>query len=212
MKNIPMASLLLLYCNSSKDPDAFLFEFEILCRIYNYYKDAHKLKLFPATLKDASLRWFMSLGENTIYSWDDMKSVFLKKYQDFCKSRDVNDIIRMQQLEDKNIEEYLEHFFYNFQKYREAHLDEKTVRTVFLKGLRDECIETLNLLSVGDVIKIILMKWLNYVALTHKVRLRQARSSVTIPEIMCQEIRNLYLTLSLEWNQETYWKNSKWIS
>ena len=47
-----------------------------------------KLKLFLATLKDVALRWFMGLGEYTIRSWDDMKNVFLKKYQDYCKSKD----------------------------------------------------------------------------------------------------------------------------
>ena len=95
MKSIPTTSLPLFYGKSSEDPDAFIFEFDILCRSYNYYDDAHKLKLFLATLKDASLRWFMSLWEKTIYTWDDMKYMFLKKYQDFCKTRDLNDILIM---------------------------------------------------------------------------------------------------------------------
>jgi len=95
MKNIPMESLPLFYGKSSEDPNAFLFEFDILYRSYNYYDDAHKLKFFPATLKYAALRWFMSLGEHTIYSWDDMKPVFLKRYQYFCKIRDINDILGM---------------------------------------------------------------------------------------------------------------------
>jgi len=55
----------------------------------------HKLKLFPTTLKDAALRWFMSLGKHTIYTWDDMRSIFLKKYQDFWKISDINDILRI---------------------------------------------------------------------------------------------------------------------
>ena len=90
-----MASLPWFYGNSSEDPDAFLFEFNILCCSYNYYDNAHKLKLFPATLKELALRWFMSLKKDIIYRWDDMRSIFLKKYQEFCKSRDINDILRM---------------------------------------------------------------------------------------------------------------------
>lgn len=82
MKNIPMASLPLFYGKSFEDPDAFLFEFDILCRSYNYYEDAHNFNLFPTTLKDATLRLFMNLGEHPIYSVDDMKYIFLKKYQD----------------------------------------------------------------------------------------------------------------------------------
>ena len=73
---------------STEDPDAFLFEFGILCRSYTYINDAQKLKLFPATLKDVALRWFMGLGEYTIRAWEQMKSSFLKKYQDYCKSKD----------------------------------------------------------------------------------------------------------------------------
>lgn len=52
-----------------------------------------KIKLFPATLKDASLRQFMGLGEYTIRTWDDMKKTFLKKYQDYCRSRESKDVI-----------------------------------------------------------------------------------------------------------------------
>ena len=38
----------------------------------------------------------MGLGEYTIRTWDQMKSTFLKKYQDSCKSKDAkNDIFKM---------------------------------------------------------------------------------------------------------------------
>ena len=77
MKNIPLSSLPHLRGMSTEDPDSFLFEFDILCRSYNYTDNAKKLKLFPATLKDSALRWFMSLGEHTILSWDGMKETFL---------------------------------------------------------------------------------------------------------------------------------------
>ena len=98
MKNIPPSALPTFYGKPSEDPDVFLFEFDILCRSYNYALDAHKLKLFPANLKDSALRWFMSLGEYTIRSWDGMKASFLKKYQDYCRPRDSrNDIFKIQQ-------------------------------------------------------------------------------------------------------------------
>ena len=137
---------------STKDPDSFLFEFDILCRSYNYTDNAQKLKLFPATLKDSALRWFMSLGEHTILSWDGMKETFLQKYQDYCRPRDArNDIFKMQQSEEEILEDYLERFLYNYQKTKQFSLDTTTIRTVFLKGVRDDCIEVLNLMSSGDV-------------------------------------------------------------
>jgi hypothetical protein len=77
MKNIPLSSLPHFHGMSTEDPDSFLFEFDILCRSYNYTNSAQKLKLFPSTLKDSTLRCFMSLGEHTILSWDGMKENFL---------------------------------------------------------------------------------------------------------------------------------------
>ena len=77
IKNIPPSSLPTFYGKSNEDPDTFLFKFDILYRSYNYLQDAHKLKLFPATLKYFALRWLMGLGESTIRTWDDMRTSFL---------------------------------------------------------------------------------------------------------------------------------------
>jgi hypothetical protein len=52
MKNIPLSSLPTFRGMSIEDPYLFLFEFDILCRSYNYSDDAQKLNLFPATLND----------------------------------------------------------------------------------------------------------------------------------------------------------------
>jgi hypothetical protein len=52
MNNIPPSSLPPFHGISTEDPDSFLFEFNILCRSYNYIDIAQKLKCFPSTLKD----------------------------------------------------------------------------------------------------------------------------------------------------------------
>jgi hypothetical protein len=70
MKNIPLSALPTFYGKSSEDPCTFLFEFDIFCRSYNYLQVAQKLKLFPTTLKDFSLRWFMGLRESSIRYWE----------------------------------------------------------------------------------------------------------------------------------------------
>ena len=93
----------------------------------------------------------MSLGENTILSWDQMKDTFLRKYQDYCKDNAKNDIFKMQQTEDESPEDCSERFLYNYHKSKLFTTDPTVVRTIFLKGLRDDCIEVLNLLSSGDV-------------------------------------------------------------
>jgi len=45
-----------------------------------------------------------------------MEFVFLNKYQDYYKSREINDVFRMQQMEDDSLKEYLEIFLYNYHK------------------------------------------------------------------------------------------------
>jgi len=70
MKAIPLQHILTFHGLTSEDPDTFLFEFDVLCRGYNYTIDPQKQKLFPFTLKGAALRWFMGLGGGVINDWE----------------------------------------------------------------------------------------------------------------------------------------------
>jgi hypothetical protein len=66
MNNIPPSTLPNFHGLASEDPDALLFEFDVIFRRYYYSTTTHKLKLFPSTLKGSSLRWFMGLGGDNI--------------------------------------------------------------------------------------------------------------------------------------------------
>ena len=70
----------------------------MIYRSYDYNIDSHRLKIFPATLKEATLRWFMSLGRDTVQTWEDMKIKFLEKYKEYYRGSDMRggDIFRMQ--------------------------------------------------------------------------------------------------------------------
>ena len=72
MKNISPSALPHFHGMNTEDLDTFLFEFAIICRTYDHAKDEKKLKLFPSTLKDAKLRWFMGLPGNSITTWAQM--------------------------------------------------------------------------------------------------------------------------------------------
>jgi len=82
MKNISPSALPHFHGLTTEDPDTFLFEFFVLCRTYDYTEDEKKLKLFPSTLKDAALRWFMGLPGNNITTWAHMQQAFNTKYRD----------------------------------------------------------------------------------------------------------------------------------
>jgi len=109
MKAIPLQRIPTFHGMITEDPDAFLSEFDVLCRGYDYTTDPQKLKIFHSTLEGASLRWFMGLGGGTINSWDEMKTSFLKRYQDFCKNRELKDeIFKMSAKDNETLEEYVE--------------------------------------------------------------------------------------------------------
>lgn len=155
MKNIPPSTLPSFQGASSEDPEAFLFDFDVLCRSYDYSSNAQKLKLFPATLKDEALRWFMGLRSNSIMTWDEMKKVFLRKYQDHCKTRDLKEeIFGMNQKEGESLEDLVERFQYILQRSNMNQLDKETKRTIVLRAIRTEYLEVLNLMGAGDISKL----------------------------------------------------------
>jgi hypothetical protein len=81
MKNISPTSLPHFHGLTSEDPDTFMFEFFVVCRTYDYASDEKKLKLFPSTLKDATLHWFMGLPGDSITTWAQMQQAFNNKYR-----------------------------------------------------------------------------------------------------------------------------------
>ena len=70
MKNISPSVLPRFHGKATEDPNEFLFEFDILCCSYDYTFSEEKLKLFPTTLTNNALHWFMSLGGGTVTTWD----------------------------------------------------------------------------------------------------------------------------------------------
>ena len=70
MKNIIPLALPHFQGIISEDLDTFMFEFFVVCRTYDYTSDDQKLKLFPSTLKDATLHWFMGMPGDIITTWE----------------------------------------------------------------------------------------------------------------------------------------------
>ena len=69
MNPISLSYIRNFHVTTTKDPYSFLFEFDVLCRRYDYRTNLYKLKLVPTILKGPILRWFMDLGGGTISSW-----------------------------------------------------------------------------------------------------------------------------------------------
>lgn len=83
-----------------------------------------------------------------------MKNAFLTKYQDYCQSRDLKEeIFKMMFEEDETLEEYVEIFQYNLQISPYTTLPIEILKTIIIIGMKDEWIETLNLMGKGVIYK-----------------------------------------------------------
>ena len=131
---------LLQYCRISMETieylDEFLFEFDILYQSYDYISSEQKLKLFPATLKGNTLRWFMSLGGETITTWDKIKQVFLVKYHKYCRTKDKwEDLFKMVQKDDESLEDFVERILYNVQISGHTNIGRDVLNIILLCGI-----------------------------------------------------------------------------
>jgi hypothetical protein len=57
----------------------------------------------------------------------------------------------MQQEDEESLEDFLERFTYTLQKSKYNDLQDEAIKTLFLKGVSDEYIDTLNLMASGDI-------------------------------------------------------------
>jgi len=132
MKNISPSALPHFHGLTTEDPDTFLFEFFVLFQTYDYAEDEQKLKLFPSTLKDATLRWFMGLLGNSITTWAQMKQAFNAKYWDYCRSKETKgEIFRITMGSDESLEDYEARFQISY-KWARCTLDPEYLKLVLL--------------------------------------------------------------------------------
>jgi hypothetical protein len=61
MNIISGTTLIHFHGTITEDPYTFIFKFEFICRTFDYKNDAQKMRLFPPTLEEVALRWFMGL-------------------------------------------------------------------------------------------------------------------------------------------------------
>ena len=91
--------------------------------------------MFPATLKDRTLKWFMILGTNSIRSWNDMQNIFLEKYKDHDLKEEI---FIMKKKRDEILEDLIERFMYNVKREKLHHLGFDTLKNLLLRKIRDE--------------------------------------------------------------------------
>ena len=59
----------------------------------------------------------------------------------------------MSQKEDESLEDFMQRLEYNVQRSRHLYLDTNILKMIFLRGIRDEHLDILNLLGKGHISK-----------------------------------------------------------
>ena len=99
----------------------------------------------------------MSLINSSIRTWEDMKQAFLERYLDYCMAfNHKEEVFKMLQKEDENLEDLLERFNYNIQREKIENLDQDTLKALLLKKIRDEWLDILNMMGKGDILQLTL--------------------------------------------------------
>jgi len=93
----------------------------------------------------------MGLPGGSITTWAQMQQAFNSKYKDYCRSKETKEeIFRMTLGPDESLEDYEERFQ---PSYRRANytLNPESLKLVLLRGIKEDILETLNMLSRGDI-------------------------------------------------------------
>ena len=62
-----------------------------------------------------------------------------------------DEVFKMTQKEDENLQDLVERFVYNIKREKMDNLDEETLKALMLKAIKDEWIVLLNLTEKGDI-------------------------------------------------------------
>ena len=93
----------------------------------------------------------MGLLGDSITTWAQMQQAFNNKYRDYYQSKDTKvEIFRMTVGNDESLEDYKERFQLSYKRAR-CTLDPKALKLVLLRGVREDLLDTLNLLARGDI-------------------------------------------------------------
>ena len=96
----------------------------------------------------------MSLGGETVTTWDQMKLVFLAKYQEYCRMKDKREeLFKMVQKDDESLEDFVEITLYNVHRSSHTTIGRDVLKIILLCGIREDYLYMLNIIGKGDISK-----------------------------------------------------------
>ena len=79
----------------SKDPHAHIVKVRAVCKSFvgrpDLDLDVIRLRVFPLSLKSEAAIWFNELPYNSIFTWDQLRNIFLARYNPVSKKLSLKD-------------------------------------------------------------------------------------------------------------------------
>ncbi|XP_074351644.1 uncharacterized protein LOC141690774 [Apium graveolens] len=125
-----------LHFHGSSDLVKFLGRFIIEMDVYRV-PDLARCRILEANFRESAQQWFQKLGPGVITSWEQMKTLFLTKFQaDVRYAPSVTTLANVKQRENESLTSYFKRFNAEFTSVRGA--SDEDLKSFLIAGLRDE--------------------------------------------------------------------------
>ncbi|XP_074322903.1 uncharacterized protein LOC141659875 [Apium graveolens] len=120
--------------HGSSDPVEFLGQFNIEMDVYQV-SDLARCWLLAATFRESAQHWFQKLGPGVITSWDQMKTLFLTKFQAIVRyAPSITTLANIRQRDNESLTSYFKRFNVESTSVRGA--SDEALKSFLIAGLR----------------------------------------------------------------------------
>jgi hypothetical protein len=119
--------------DGTQDPETWIMMYEIAVRAVGGGEDV-MANYFPVLLDQASSRWLLALPEEHLYTWEEVKNVFIATYKTTCKQSGTKyDLERLRLRNNESLREYIRRF--SEKRLTIPDITEEECISAFTKGL-----------------------------------------------------------------------------
>ncbi|XP_074333955.1 uncharacterized protein LOC141671574 [Apium graveolens] len=120
--------------HENSDPVEFLGRFNIEMDVYQV-PDLARCRILAATFRESAQQWFQKLGSGVITSWDQMKTLFLTKFQATVRyAPSITTLANVRQRENESLTSYFKRFNTESTSVRGA--SDEALKSFLIAGLR----------------------------------------------------------------------------
>ena len=145
----------LLYGLLSEDPHAHIAKVRSVCKSCvgrpNLNMDVIGLRVFPLSLTGEAAMWFIELPYNSIFTWNQLRDVFLARYYPISKKLNHKDRVNnFVDLQGESVSSSWDRFTSFLRSVPNHHIDDESLMKYFYRGQDDNNKAVLDTIAGGS--------------------------------------------------------------